>query len=289
MTCIAKRYPAIAIGALLIGAALISSPSVANAERKGILDEVPAVRHRLLMVKNRFELSLATEATINSDFRHTLGAGLKLEYHVSDLLSFGVIGIAGTSINTGLTDKIIGTLPNPGERPMGDPTPTKEEFESHLNKMPLHGAAFVAVTPWYGKLAAFGKFFVNFDFYFQGGLAFAKLKADCSSAICSDQFAGGGEDSMGNIVLNDNLPYNDPVLNDGFRAGLYLGGGIHVFLNDYIALDLTVRDYIFQDNPSGLDFDADLAVTDDDNRFLNHLFMGVGVSILLPMKVERTN
>lgn len=289
MTTTAKRYSAITACALLMGAALASSPSTAQAERKGMLDDVPAVRHRLLMVKKRFELSLTTEATINSDFRHTLGAGVKLEYHMSDLLSFGVIGIVGTSINTGLTDKIIDTLPTAGDRPMGDPTPTKDEFESHLNKMPLHGAAYVAVTPWYGKLAAFGKFFVNFDFYFQGGLAFANLKADCSDSLCNDKFAGGGTDSMGGIVLNDDLPYNDPTLNSGFQPGLYLGGGIHVFLNDYIALDLTVRDYIFKDNPSGLDFNADLAVTEDDNRFLNHLFMGVGISILLPTKVERTN
>ncbi len=288
MTSIATRLSPLLLGTLLIGAALTSNPTTAHAERKGALEDVPAVRHRLLLVKKRFELSLATEATINSDFRHTFAGGVKLEYHHSDLLSFGAIGMFGTSINTGLTDKIVDTLPEPGSRPDGDPTPTKEEFESHLNKMPLHGALYVGVTPWYGKLAAFGKFFVNFDFYFQGGLSFAQLKADCSDSICNDQFPTGGM-MGGNVVLPDGIPYNDPILNDGFRAGLYLGGGIHVFLNDFIALDLTVRNYIFKDNPSGLDFDADLAVSDEDNRFLNHLFMGVGVSFLLPTKVKRTN
>ena len=88
--------------------------------------------------------------------------------------------------------------------------------------------------------------------------------------------------------MPDNIPNNDPALNDGTRLGLYFGGGVHVFMNDWIALDLTVRDYLFSDNPSGLDFDADLVVTDDDNRFLNHLFMGVGVSFLFPTDVQRT-
>ena len=279
-----KRYSTLALGALLLVS--FAAPELAEADRKNPLDGVPAVRHRLLLVKKRFEVTPAFESSINSDFRHTLGGGLKLEFHASDLLSFGVVGIFGKSINTGLTDKILGTLPP--DNPDSDPTPTQREFTAHLNEMPLHGAAYVGVTPWYGKLAAFGKFFVNFDFYFQGGLAMAQLKSNCPSNICSDNNPTGGMNSGGEVILPDNNPNNDPVLNDGLRAGLYFGGGIHVFLSDSIALDLTVRDYIFSDNPSGLDYDADLAVTDDDNRFLNHLFMGVGVSILLPTKVKRT-
>jgi outer membrane beta-barrel protein len=284
MTCNAKRISITALGALLL--ASFALPTYAQAERKNPLDGAPAVRGRLLLVKKRFEAAPSFESTINSDFRHTLSAGLKLEYHMSDLLSFGGVGFFGTSIDTSLTDKIVRTLPDMD--PDSDPTPTKTEFTSHLNEMPLHGAVYVGVTPWYGKLAAFGKFFVNFDFYFQGGLAFASLKSDCSSSVCNDANPTGGMASNGDVILPDNNPNNDPILNDGFKPGLYLGGGIHVFLNDYIALDLTVRDYMFSDNPSGLDFDADLAVTEDDNRFLNHLFMGIGVSVLLPTKVKRT-
>ncbi|MCP4449020.1 MAG: outer membrane beta-barrel domain-containing protein [Myxococcales bacterium] len=286
----------LALGTLVLASSALVVPALvapneAVAERKGALDDVPAVRHRLLLVKKRFEVGLASESTINADFRHTLGAGLKLEFHASDLLSFGAVGIFGTSINTGLTDKLLSSLPEDDPSPTNtdaEPTPTQREFEAHLNSMPIHGAAYVGVTPWYGKLAAFGKFFVNFDFYFQGGIAFAQLKSDCNSQICDDSTPTGGLNPEGQVILPDNNPNDDPVLNEGFKAGLYLGGGIHVFLNDWIALDLTVRDYLFRDNPSGLDFDADLAVTEDDNRFLNHLFMGIGVSFLLPSDVKRT-
>ena len=61
------------------------------------------------------------------------------------------------------------------------------------------------------------------------------------------------------------------------------------FLFLFIALDLTVRDYAFSDNPSGADFNADLAVTSDDSRFIHHLFFGAGLSIFFPTKVKRTN
>ena len=254
------------------------------------LANAPAVRHRLLLVKGRIELSPTFESTINADYKHTIGGGLKAEYHFSDMLSVGAVGVFGTSINTGLVNRIISTLPDtpPAD---GDPTPTQQEFEQHLNSMPVHGAAYLSLTPWYGKLAAFGKAFVNFDFYFQGGVAFAQLTSNCDPAICNDPSPGVPyTNNMGEEVFPDNDPNNDPPLNDGFQAGLYLGGGIHVFLNQWIALDLTVRNYMFSDNPSGLDFDANLAVQQDpnDRRFLSHLFVGLGVSLFLPPKAVRT-
>ncbi|HVK88277.1 MAG TPA: outer membrane beta-barrel domain-containing protein [Kofleriaceae bacterium] len=242
-----------------------------------------AVRHRRLLVKNRFEFAPLFESTINADFRHIVGGGAKLEYHLGDMLSFGVVGVGATALDTGLVKKIEPTL-----EMVSDPNtrePSKDEFMTRLNKMPVHGAAYVSLTPWYGKLAAFGQAFVAFDFYFQAGVSFASLKSDCPTTVCSDTHPGV-PDAMGNPP--DQNPNNDPALNSGGRLGLYLGGGIHVFLNDFLALDLTVRDYAFTDNPSGADFNADLAVTNEDNRFMHHLFFGAGVSIMFPMTVKRT-
>jgi outer membrane beta-barrel protein len=264
--------------------------------RKNKLDDQPAVRNRLLLVKGRAEVTPLFESTINADFRHIIGGGAKLEYHLSDMWSFGAIGVFSTALDTKLVDRIVPTLECSDEKPCtgghDDMTrePSQQEFVQHLNKMPLHGAAYLSVTPWYGKLAAFSKAFVNFDFYFQGGVSFAQLTSSCDASICSDMFPGPkGHPGPNNTTLPpDDNPNNDPPLNDGTKVGLYLGGGIHVFLNDFIALDLTVRDYAFSDNPSGADFNADLAVNTDDSRFLHHIFMGFGVSIMLPPKVKRT-
>ena len=154
--------------------------------------------------------------------------------------------------------------------------------------MPLHGAAYISITPWYGKLAAFGTSYVAFDFYFQAGVAFAQLSSDCPDQICNDKAPGQSTMSGTMTIPPDMNPNNDPPLNSGSRLGLYLGGGIHVYLNDFIGLDLTVRDYAFNDNPSGADFDANLFVDDKDSRFIHHLFMGVGLSIMFPMTVQRT-
>jgi hypothetical protein len=194
--------------------------------------------------------------------------------------------VFSTALDTKLVDKILPTL----EPMTNDKTrePSQTEFVDHLNKMPFHGAAYLSLTPWYGKLAAFSQAYVAFDFYFQAGVAFAQLKSDCPAAVCSDTHPGTSLEMNGDTIPPDQNPNNDPPLNGGGRVGLYLGGGIHVFLNDFLALDMTVRDYAFTDNPSGADFNANLFVSDADNRFLHHLFFGVGISVMLPTTVKRT-
>jgi outer membrane beta-barrel protein len=272
--------------ALLVSlAALGGTARAQDKEQKRVspLEGQPAVRHRLLLVKQRVEIEPAFESSVNADFRHTESGGLKLEYHLTDMWSFGGVAFFGAGLNTGLNNKIQSDLPD--SPTSGDPTPSKDEWSEHLNDIPVHGAGYLTVTPWYGKLAAFGKFFVNFDFYFSGGIGFAQLKNAkkcCSFTVDSHP----GEVSGGEPP--DNNPNNDKPLNEGFKPGGYLGGGIHLFVSNWAAIDLTVRSYIFQDNPSGLDFNADLAVTKDDNRIMNHLFMGAGVSFFLPGKVKRT-
>jgi outer membrane beta-barrel protein len=283
-----------ALAALALAAAPAAAQPANN--RRATLEDQPAVRHRLLLVAKRLEATPMFESTINADFRHFVGGGIKLEYHVNDMLSFGGIGVFSAALDTKLTSRVMATLedsdpPPPSGASSGSREPSKTEFEQHLNKMPIHGALYVGVTPWYGKVAAFGRAFVNFDFYFQAGVSFAQLTSDCSASVCDDMDPGGTEGPDPNMPMNqlpDDNPNDDPPLNAGFKPGLYLGGGLHVFVSDFLAVDLAIRDYAFTDNPSGADFNADLAVTDEDSRFLHHLYVGVGVSVMLPLKIKRT-
>ncbi len=278
----------------LASSAAVAEPTAGLGEgrRHNSLPNDVAVRHRRLLVKKRFELAPLFESSINADFQHTLGAGLKLEYHFTDMLSIGAVGVYSGSLRTGLVDKIVETLP---DTPNATKEPSKDQYLSHLNTIPFHAAAYASLTPWYGKLAAFSQAFVAFDFYFQAGVAFAALSSNCADTVCTDRTPGKSriDPSTGDTIPPDNDPKNDPPLNSGNHVGLYLGGGIHVFLSDFLALDLTVRDYAFSDNPSGADYNADQFVgtsptLGDDNRFLHHLFFGAGLAIMLPMKVKRT-
>ena len=239
-------------------------------ERVSPLAGQPAVRNRKLLVRERLEITPSFETTLNADYRHTLSGGVKAEYHVADSWSIGVLGLFGESFNTGLTNRIIDSLP---ESPPDTPEPSKAQFEQHLNSMPVHGAGYVSFKPFYGKLAAFGSLFMSYSIYFQGGLSVAVLENDCCDFATNP---GDGD------------PRTDPPLNDGTQFGLYGGAGVHVFFNDYLALDLNVRDYYFRDNPSGLDYTGDLQVTDDDNRLMHHFAVGLGVSLFFPRTADRT-
>jgi len=279
---------------LVLAGTLLATAQESRADggrRLNDLHDQVAVRHRRLLVKGRFEVTPLFESSINADYYNVLGGGGKLEYHLSDMWSIGGVVVGSASIKTALYNRVVGTLPStdPG---MNDKTPTQEQFVDHLNQMPVHGAAYISFTPWYGKLAAFASAYVAFDFYFQGGISYAQLTSNCPTNVCTDTHPGVPDPNDPTIgpVLN---PKYDPPLNDGTRIGLYLGGGIHVFLNDFLALDLTVRDYAFTDNPSGADFNGDFYVGNnkmlgDDNRFLHHLFFGAGLSVMFPTTVKRT-
>jgi hypothetical protein len=100
-----KTHSVLAVVAFAVSVAV---STLARAERRqNSLASDVAVRHRRLLVKNRFEFAPLFESTINADFRHIIGGGAKLEYHLSDMFSIGVIGVASTALDTKLVDKTL--------------------------------------------------------------------------------------------------------------------------------------------------------------------------------------
>jgi outer membrane beta-barrel protein len=261
---------------------VVIAPTTALADRTSPLEGQPAIRHKMELRAGRFELTPTFEATISADFKQTYAFGAKLDYHLNDWLSVGALIFYGVDANTGLMDQIVNSLPAPGT-PNTFPTPTQDQALQHANTMPLHGAVAVTFTPWAGKMGIFGKAFINYDIYIQGGLGFAQTKNDFggndTDTICDQNCSDPDPKKQ---IFND--PRNDGPHNAGFQPGLMVGGGIHLFFNGWAALDISFRDYLFTDNPGGLDYNADLQVTGDDRRFLSHLFVGVGLSMYLPMK-----
>lgn len=271
-------------------ASLTAEPAAQAQQRKSLLEGQPVVRHKMELRDKRFELAPSFDMSIAADYKTTLGFGAKIEYHLTDMLSIGGMIYYGRPLNTGLTNQIEDSLP---DSPGTDPTPSKSQFTEHLNELTLHGGAHATFTPWFGKISLFGKAFINFDVYIQGGLGFAQTKSEW------DDSDGPVTETCYNVCIGeDGKPYqcepyecytdprNDAPQNSGFNPGLLVGVGVHAFINKWIALDLSVRDYVFSDNPSGLDFDGDNKVDGDDKRFLSHLFFGLGVSMYFPPKIK---
>lgn len=237
-------------------------------ERRSPLSGQPAIRNRLLLASERLEITPTFEATINAPYRHTLSGGLKGEYHITSTWSVGVLGLFGESFNTGLTDRILDDLPaSPGD----EPEPSQDQFSERLTSMPLHGAGYIGFKPFYGKLSAFGSLFFNYNIYFDGGVSVAVLENDC----CSFPTDNGDGD-----------PRTDDPQNDGTELGFYAGAGVQVFVNDFMAIDLSIRDYYFRHNPSGAT--GDVRVAGEDERLRHHFAAGFGLAIFFPSTADRT-
>jgi outer membrane beta-barrel protein len=265
----------------LLATALVLTASAPAFARKSPLDGQPDVRNKYELRLKRFEIAPTFEATVQADYKHTISGGLKLEYHLTDSLSIGGLIFFGTGLDTALTESVSDSLVNPD-----DPVaPSREDFKNALNTMPMHGGVGATFTPWFGKLNLFSKLYLAFDIYVSGGFGFAQLESVGGSDDCKP--TQDGVDLNMNPEFDD--PRNDDPCNSGFRPGIQVGAGMHIFMNKWIALDLSFRDYFFTDNPSGGDFNADRRVDSDDPRFLGHLFFGLGISFYLPPKVKISN
>jgi outer membrane beta-barrel protein len=267
------------------GLALVSLGLVAPASaqtRTSPLDGQPTVRHKEELRDSRFEITPTFEASISAPFKNSLSGGLKLEYHLTDVFSIDGLFFFGTSVNTGLLDQVVDSLPATEQPYTMDLQPSQSTAQNHANKIPIHGGVGLTFTPFFGKLAIFQKAFLAYDIYLSGGFGFAKTENDFDGddklTTCEEQC------DTPNPVFKD--PRNDGPHNAGWNPGVQFGGGLHLFFNQWAALDIYVRDYMFGDNPSGLDFNHDQKVDDNDRRFLSHLFVGVGIAIYLPTSAK---
>jgi outer membrane beta-barrel protein len=243
------------------------------------LSEQPAVRHKFELRDKRFEIVPTFEASVAAEFKHTLSGGLRLEYHLTDSLSIHALGFFGTSLNTGLLDQIIDSLPP--SMPDDEPTPSQAQALEHANTIPIHGGAGLTFTPWFGKLGLFGRAFLSYDIYFSGGFGFGVTKNEFDGeddvTVCDSNCM----DPDPTRRLN-NDPRNDGPHNAGFNPGVQFGGGLHLYFSNFAGLDLYLRNYMFTDNPSGFDVNNDRMVTAEDRKFISHLFVGVGISLFIP-------
>jgi hypothetical protein len=89
-------------------------------------------------------------------------------------------------------------------------------------------------------------------------------------------------------TANDvNLQAPDPFT--GLRPAGLFGIGVHMFFNDFIGLNLELRDYMYKSNPGGLDVSTADNNTDNspvlsaqDEFIVNNLYFGIGLTFMLP-------
>jgi outer membrane beta-barrel protein len=256
------RHTAMAL--LLYG---IVSPTAEAHAAKGDEDPLagqPAVRHRRQLREHRFEIGPAFGFTLGRSYRHAFMVGAKLQYHITDYLAVGGEFQYGVNWDAGLVGEI--------EQTYARDEAEFDTLRNRLSDVQMAGDVRLVFTPFSGKLALFSALFMAYDFYVFGGFGMGML--------------ANGTDEEGVDEANE-----------GFRPGVAWGVGVHLFANDFVAIGIELKDLIFEDNETGGDLTRGLSEADpddppfgpatgDDRSFVNHFFVGLNVTFLLPTEAK---
>ncbi|MCS6912841.1 MAG: outer membrane beta-barrel domain-containing protein [Myxococcales bacterium] len=269
-------------------AALGGLTAEARADRgRNPLAGQPAIRHRLELRKLRFEVSPQFLLSVNQPFLIGIGGGANVQFHITDWLGIAASFHYTANVASPLANQVEASLPS-RPAPMNDPAyglrqPSKDQFRDHLIGPNLLGGLYATLTPMGGKFSLFNALFANYDFYGLAGLGLVNLTTPVAS----------GAGYMPPLDVNNDVNRQSPDIFTGPRVAGLLGIGVHIFFNDFLALQMELRDYIYKSNPGGLDVSATDSkrnqgpvLTSADEYVVNHLYFGLGLSIFLPPRAK---
>lgn len=278
------------IGAL----ALLASPAHADRGRNPLAGQ-PAIRHRVEMRKMRFEITPQLMLSANQPYLIGIGGGVALQFHLTDWLGIGGSFHYTHNIEAPLVGRIEQALPETYAG-SGDPTaglkqPSRQMFRDHLVGPKMLAGLYATLTPMAGKFSLFNVLFAKYDFYGLVGLGVGILDTPLASGLTTYPDSAGAmrmvRDDAATTANDVNLQKPTPFTGTAL-AGLF-GIGVHVYFNNFVGLNLELRDYMYKANPGGLDVttldnnaDGSPVLSDQDKYLVNSLYFGLGLTILLP-------
>lgn len=239
--------PRLALGALALAAAL-AGPAPAHAQSKSdaFAGKIPPIAGQLYRKAGRLEVTLTGNLSLNDAFFAKYFGGLKLGWHLTEFLSVSVHGAAGMARETG---SAVLCPTNAGCRDATDAqlfqVPGKIEYLAGLE---------VAWSPVYGKLNVLSEKVAHFDLSLLGGVDWIGHREAVGAEEAALLEASGGTPATVATV------------------GGHVGLGARLFLAEWIALRLEVKDYLYR---------ADVP-NNGGKGLQNQLFTELGLSFFLP-------
>jgi outer membrane beta-barrel protein len=255
----------------LVAISICALPLAAQAQRKSPLADAPAIRKRLELRTSRLELGAGAGTTINQDFYHSLFVDVKVGFHINDWFAISGVGaFALTNLDTGFKSSVVGSLPQSADP--NNRAPTASAATGSMNKIAEMLALQLEATPFTGKYSAFGKLFAHYDFYAFGGLGILNYVAtDKTVPTCGDTGTAS------------------PCAVTGFKLGGTFGVGIHSFINQFLALNLELRDVFAANNAAGRDVNGDRRVDSSDIGWGSTYIASLNIALFLPSTADISN
>jgi outer membrane beta-barrel protein len=258
--------------AFLIAFSICALPLAAQAQRKSPLADAPAIRKRLELRASRLEIGAGAGTTVNQDFFHSVLINVKLGFHITDWLSLsGFGGFAAANLDTGFKSNVFSSLHT--DMPSVPREPTQDQAGSSLNKLKYLLGAQIEATPFTGKYSMFGKLFAHYDFYALVGVAALNLAAAAPNPAdaCSDRGTGRS------------------CTVTGFKVGPTFGVGMHSFINQFLALNVELRDVVAPNNAAGRDVNGDGVANNADIGYGQTFIASLSLVAYLPTLADISN
>lgn len=293
------------------------APTSAHAKRKiksGPLDGEPVVRKKIELRKLRANITPLIGISLSQPFVHMGYAGAKLGFDVTDWIGvrtgfqYGVV-----PVRSQLLKDLNEGLPVAVQDPMGravradgdlnSPAPLRHDFRAGLTQATWQGSFDVQFTPFAGKMGIFSGIFTEYDLYVFGGLGYMGWTKHYKNArSTAGGFDGTSLDtdpdspSYCRASAGDNANQEcllHPVQADtGVKLGASFGAGVHVFLSDWLSINMELQDILTRNNLAGLNktvTDVPPVVNNSDRDAFHNVTFQLGATFYLPFKAKRTD
>jgi hypothetical protein len=299
------RIRTLTVLAATLAAVVTLLPDTAQAKRKSPLEGKPVVVRKLELRKLRVGITPSSAMSLSQPFVHKGYAGAKLDFYIQDWLGvrggflYGIVprdAKLNNALHTdgGLPEGIpSGTPENPTAAPVrpvaqkDNPAPLRHDFDSGLTRNQwLASADLVFIT--------------EYDIYLFGGLGVSNWARHYPNAKSTSELLGLSEDCRDaanpNSSINEECALHPVKPDTGVKIGPSFGGGMHIFMADWISLNLEFQDIMSFNNIAGLNRtttdildEGRVTVNRDDANWNHNVTFQLGVKIYLPPKAKRSD
>lgn len=240
--------PSLAVAGEAAGAAKADAKADAKAEaeneskaaRATLADKIPPVSGNVFFKKGRLEVAPAVGLSLGDAFFQKYAFGLMLNYHVLESVSVGIHGSYLLNTPGGSVTVCKST---------GCGSPQMSDLTSVPGKVSLLAGLDIGWSPFYGKVNVMAEKVLHFD-------TTIFIGADVI------QYAGYDKATLAN--------------KDTFTGGGHIGLGERIVFNDFLALRIELRDYMY----GGVVNLAD-ANGNPQTQFQNQLMLELGLSFFI--------
>ena len=211
-----------------------------KAARATLADKIPPLSGNLFFKKGRFEIAPVVGLSLGDAFFQKYAFGLMINYHVLESVSIGLHGSYLLNTPGGAVSVC---------KAEGCSSPQMSDLNEVPGKISLLAGLDLAWSPFYGKVNVMAEKVLHFDTSIFIGADIIQYGAyDATSQSNKDTFTGGG----------------------------HLGIGERIVFNEFLALRVELRDYMF----GGVVNIGD-ANGNPQTQFQNQLMLEVGVSFFV--------